>query len=120
MAIPEASLQDAADNVFGDVYIHWLTGVFKTKTQQFCNNTLLELDTQLPLNMPLANWCAVLSAYNQQATEPALTRMQQDTFTELTRSLYRLLSLAAYAEAQSWITPAQATDILAAFNNAYA
>jgi hypothetical protein len=121
VAIPEASLEDAAQNVFSDTYVFWLTGQLKAKTTTFYTNAFAnaDLDPQTVSHQPLLNWFASLGSYLQAVTESGAASMSQYELYQLENILYRLLWMATFSNDENMITNAQGAAILAAFNAAY-
>lgn len=122
MAVPEATLKDAADNVWGDINSFWQVGTLKERTTDFyellCVTNTTFPDGQ-PNNHPVANWLATLSGFVELTEEPAVTRMLLTDFTTIAKMLYRLLWMTKYLRDNGKLTSAQATAVLSAFNGAY-
>lgn len=126
MAVPEATLKDAADNVFGDVYTFWLNQTLRTRTLALVNDTIASVGfSGSPLfpygvanNQPVLDGLAVLGAFTTGVAEPA-TRMLYTNFVDLCNALYRVLWMANYLHGEGLISNAQATELLDQFNAAY-
>lgn len=117
---PVASLTLAAQQAPEALLLLWQADTLQADVIAFYEQALAAVPSDIPNNLPLANWIAVIAAFapsiQAYGAVPTINGSLA-AYEVATDYVFRFYKLAAYLSAQGLITAGQATALLAAYND---
>lgn len=119
-----ASLPEAADQAYDNLFPLWSAGTLKARLIAFANSLIVTPDLfpeEFDNNHPVSNWCALILSLTEAMHPifaPPITgaAVPYPLLNSAANFIYRLCWVSEYLRQHTMITTSQANAILAAYN----